>query len=176
MDQRSSKANQLFMRRPDLEALPPLPDLADGLVLRDYGPDDLPGLAALLTAAFADAGWTENRVRERLVDAPDVVRTIVIVEGTEVVATASARLLPERYPASGYVHWVAASPARSGRRLGWIVSLAVLHEFARLGCRDAVLETDDFRLAAVKTYRSLGFVPELRDETHAERWAAVRAY
>ena len=40
--------------------------------------------------------------------------------------------------------------------------LAALYEFARMGLTDAVLETDDDRLAAIKTYQNLGFQPEHR--------------
>lgn len=91
------------------------------------------------------------------------------------VATTSARLLPDRFPDSGYVHWVAADPAHQGHRLGYIVTLATLYEFARMGCKDAVLETDDDRLAAIKTYQNLGFKPEHRNALHIERWAKVAA-
>jgi mycothiol synthase len=81
-----------------------------------------------------------------------------------------ARLLPDAYPGSGYVHWVGADPAHRGKRLGYLASLATLHEFVRLGCKDAVLETDDFRLPAIKVYFKLGFAPEYRHATHAPRW------
>jgi mycothiol synthase len=53
------------------------------------------------------------------------------------------------------------------------VSLAALHEFVRLSCADAVLETDDFRVPAIKVYLSLGFRPEYRHATHEPRWAAL---
>ena len=165
--------SQLFMRRPHLNDLPPVPPLPSGMTLREAGPSDAPGLAALLRSAFEDPSWTVERVRRELLNAPDVKATYVIVTGGVVIATASARLLPESYPDSGYVHWVAALPDFRGKRLGFTVSLAVLHEFVRLGCRDAVLETDDFRLPALKTYLGMGFQPEHRDETHAARWEEV---
>jgi mycothiol synthase len=37
----------------------------------------------------------------------------------------------------------------------------------------AVLETDDFRLPAVRTYLRLGFVPEPRTPGDARRWSKV---
>ena len=161
---------QLLMRRRDLEGLLEV-SLPRGLALRESVPEDAPALALLLRSSFEDDRWTEERVRSSLTEAPDVARTFVIADGTTLLATASARLLPEQYPGSGYVHWVAASPASRGQRLGYWVSLAVLHEFVRLGCRNAVLETDDFRLPAIKTYLNLGFGPVHRDETHPARWA-----
>ncbi|HZP80664.1 MAG TPA: GNAT family N-acetyltransferase [Chthonomonadaceae bacterium] len=166
---------QLFMRRPNLDDLPEIPPLPPGYTLREYQPGDLEPLAALMQKAFEDPQWTPEKVRKTLIDAPDVKKTFIIDYQGKPVATASARLLPEQYPGSGYVHFVAADPEHKGQRLGYIVSLAVLHEFVRLGCQDAVLETDDFRLPAIKTYQNLGFEPEHRHESHPERWAETLA-
>ncbi len=168
--------SQLLMKRPSLHDLPAMPVLPDGMMLRLYEDSDQISLASLLRLAFQDEGWTPNRVTDALVNADDVAAIYVIREGNQVIATASARLLPDSYPGSGYVHWVAASPSHRGKRLGYLVSLAVLHEFVRLGCRDAVLETDDDRLPALKTYLSLGFVPEYRDASHADRWAVIQTH
>lgn len=164
---------QLFMRRADLDDLPALPPLPDGYRLRLAGDADADALAAVLWTAFDDDDWTVTRVHADLLHAPDVVSTFVIDFEGRPVATASTRLLPDAHPGSGYVHWVGALPAHAGRRLGFVVSLAVLHECARRGCRDAVLETDDFRLPAIKTYQNLGFRPEMRDEAHVALWQAV---
>ena len=163
------------MRRPSLQALPDLPPLLPpGYALREQHPDeDMAGLAALLQAAFPEHVWTPEKAHDALV-ADATVKTIFVIEHDGApVATASARLLPGTYPGSGYVHWVAADPAYQGRRLGYVATLATLHAFARLGCRDAVLETDDFRLPAIKTYLRLGFVPEFRHPSHPERWAQI---
>jgi mycothiol synthase len=167
--------DQLLMRRPDLDNLPPMPALPSGYILREYKTSDLEPLAVLMQAAFDDPNWTPEQVRQKLVDAPDVKKTFVIEYEGKPVATTSARLLPERFPDSGYVHWVAADPAHQGQRLGYVVTLATLYEFVRMGCKDAVLETDDHRLAAIKTYQNLGFEPEHRNELHMERWAKVAA-
>ena len=164
---------QLLMRRPNLDNLPAVPDLPQGYVLREYRDGDLEGLAALLRAAFKDDVWTAEQAKEVLVDAPDVEKTFVVARNDVPVATASVRLLPERFPESGYVHWVAADPAEKGQRLGFVVTLAVLHAFRERGLKDAVLETDDHRLAAIETYQNLGFVPEHAHESHAERWARI---
>jgi mycothiol synthase len=164
---------QLLMRRPDLRALPAL-ELPAEVSLRNADGEDVPQLASLLKAAFADDSWTLERVDRALLEAPDVVQTLLLIEDSEIVATASARLAPDRFPGSGYLHWVAADPHRSGRGLGRAISLAVLHVFADLGCKDAVLETDDHRLPAIRTYLNLGFAPEQADSSHQERWQAIR--
>ncbi len=59
--------------------------------------------------------------------------------------------------------------------MGYFITLVTLHEFKRMGLHDAVLETDDPRLAAIKTYQNLGFAPEYRHDSHLERWAIVIA-
>jgi mycothiol synthase len=163
----------LIMRRASLDDLPPLPGLPAGYALRLRRDEDLAPLANLLRAAFVDETWTPEQVRAVLIDEPSVKTTFVVEQEGELAATASARLTPDRYPGSGYLHWVAAAPAHHGQGLGRIVSLAVLHDFVRLGCRDAVLETQDERLAAIATYKKLGFAPDFRDESHPARWAEV---
>lgn len=173
---------QLLMRRPHLRDLPPLPAAPQGYALHDLirGPDpgedaDLARIACLLAVAFTDAAWTPAKAREAFILDASVRRTVMITHGDVAVATASARLLPDAFPGSGYVHWVATDPAHAGKRLGWLVSLAVLHAFADLGCVDVVLETDDYRIPALKTYLGLGFEPVIRDESHPRRWEDVRA-
>jgi mycothiol synthase len=79
----------------------------------------------------------------------------------------------DRFPGSGYVHWVGVHPDARGMRLGAAVSLRAMYRFVELGCRDAVLETDDHRIPALKTYFALGFQPENACPTHPERWKKV---
>jgi len=165
--------DQLLMRRPNLDALPPIPPLPQGYTLRTYQAGDLEPLAELMHGAFDDPEWTSEKVREALVEAPDVKTIYIIDYQGKPVATASVRLIPDRFPGSGYVHWVAVAPDHRGNKLGYIVSLATLHEFARLGCKDAVLETDDQRLPAIKTYQSLGFKAVHVHESHLLRWAQI---
>ena len=165
----------LLMRRPDLLNLPPLPPLPDGYALRETQPGDIPAVADVLDRAFADEAWDGERVASTLNEEQGVKQTLVVDFRGRPIATASARLRPDRFPGSGYLHWVAVDPDHRGRRLGFFLSLAVLHTFETLGCADALLETQDHRLAAIKTYLTLGFLPEYQDETHRERWKAIQA-
>lgn len=165
--------SQLSMQRPSLDDLPELPVLPPGYTLRKYREGDLKPLATLLGSAFDDAEWTDGRVREALIDHVDVPSTYLIDYGGLAVATASAMLSPTGPEGSGTLFWVAAEGAHGGRRLGYAVSLAVLHEFVQYGCHDADLLTDDDRIPAIKTYLKLGFVPVYRDDTHPARWAEI---
>lgn len=158
---------QLLMRRPDLAALPPVPAGVESADARD-----VPGLASLLEAAF-DESWDSGRVRRDLLDDPSVRRTLIIRDGDAIVATASARVLPSEYPGAGYVHWVASDPTRRGQGFGFAATLAVLHEFLAEGLTEAVLETDDQRLSAIRVYLGLGFIPQYRDDSHQLRWSKI---
>ena len=165
-------ARQVFMRRPDLDDLPPPPPLPAGYGLRRAAAADAEGLAAVLASAFGPE-WTAGRVRQALLDAPDVETTFLVEVGGEAVATAAARLLPACCPGSGYLHWVGVHADHRGQRLGSAVSLAVLRRFRDLGCRDAVLETDPPRLPAIRTYLTLGFVPEPVAPEHEVLWREI---
>ena len=145
------------MRRPSLIDLPLPPELPPGLTLRPYRSGDDVSLARLLGRAFGDEIWTVDHVHTALIDASDVEQTYVIAKALAIIATASARLLPEKFPGSGYLHWVASDPDYRRMHLGKIVVLAVLSEFARQGHGDCVLETETFRIPAIKLYKSLGF-------------------
>lgn len=171
------KLPSLHLRRESLSDLPPV-TLPGGYALRTASASDLPALTDVLASSFPEMTWDETRTRDALFADETVKRVLAIADSTTdaIVATASARLLPETYPGAGYVHWVGASPEHRGKRLGYLVSLAVLHEFVAQGCESAVLDTDDFRIPAIKVYAALGFVPEFTHESHAPRWSKLREF
>jgi mycothiol synthase len=68
---------------------------------------------------------------------------------------------------------VAVRPGHQGKRLGYWVGLAAMHQMAREGARRAILRTDDFRIPAIKTYLRLGFEPLLTHKNQRQRWLAV---
>lgn len=165
--------SQLSMLRPSLEGLPMPPLLPDGYQLRTFLDGDESSAAETLMASFEDANLNADWVLKELGHHPDIWAMFVVLHGGKVVATASSKRLPD-LPSRGYVHYVGTHPDHGGKALGLAVTLATLHEFVRHGCTEAILDTDDFRIPAIKTYLRLGFEPLLNDETHAERWAKVR--
>ena len=66
--------------------------------------------------------------------------------------------------------WLSVAPEHQGRGLGYQACLAVLHFARRMGYAEIYLNTDDWRLPAVKTYLALGFEPEMAHESHPRRW------
>jgi mycothiol synthase len=159
--------HSLLMRRPDLDDLPPAPT---GVELATNA--DADGLGQLLDASFAE-DWDSARVHRDLLDDATVGATYLLREGDRIVATASARVLPQDYPGAGYLHWVASDPHVRGRGLGRAVTIAVLHRFAEDELRSTVLETDDERLPAISVYLGLGYVPQYRDASHEDRWSRI---
>lgn len=160
------------MRLPELSDLPPAPPHEPRYSLRTAAPGDYGQLAGLLSEAFGDP-WDTQRVAAEFSPGNGVEAIYVAVSPAGVAATAAARCLPDRYPEAGYVHYVGARVSDRGRRLGEVVTRRVLVHFAAAGLNQAVLETDDFRLPAVRTYLRLGFVPEPRTPGEARRWSKV---
>ncbi|MBC8142884.1 MAG: GNAT family N-acetyltransferase [Armatimonadetes bacterium] len=166
---------QLLMRRAELDDLPGMV-LPDGYTVhrceRVFAESEGAGIAQVLGEAFPGMAWSGQKVTDTFIGDAGCIATFYLRHGETIVATATARRDPA-FSGVGYVHWVGVSEAHRGNRLGYHVSLAVLHEFAQEGLTGAVLTTDDHRLAAIQTYRRLGFVPEFAHPSHEERWRRV---
>ncbi len=174
-EQTLERPESLIMRRPHLDDLPAALTLPEGYQLRLARDDDSNGLQVLLQAAFPEGDWSPTKVEAVLYTDSRVPATFVVEVAGRLVATASLLFEPQLQPETGTLHWVAAHPEQSGKRLGTLVSLAVLHEFIRLGRTSALLRTDDIRLPAIKTYLGLGFEPDCSTPSRTERWERVFA-
>lgn len=169
--------DQLQMLRDDLENLPPL-SLPDGYALRTWLPGDEQAWADIMNTGIG-SDWTAGSVREKLCDRPQFIPDAVffVTCAGQPVGSATAWRWPEDDYQRGYVHMVCVAPEHRGRNLGYLVTLATLHWFKAHGRSSARLETDDWRLAAVRSYLRLGFHPAY-DAANAEmagRWTSVMA-
>ena len=73
---------------------------------------------------------------------------------------------------------VAAAPEVRGRGIGHAMLRFALSMLERRGCTYTVLTTDDFRLAAIKTYLDADFVPVIEQDPESDvraRWESVLA-
>ncbi len=162
---------QLALRRPHLRDIPPV-TLPLGYSLRSYQPSDDEAWNRIICETFKTSSYDfDKAMRQDAAFKPE--RVLFIVCGDEPVATASAWLRPQFGPNTGYVHMVGTLPSHQGKRLGYYVSLGVLHRFREDGRIDSVLFTDDFRIPAIKTYIRLGFEPLLIQENQRQRWQMV---
>ncbi len=153
---------------------PPEPELPAGYELRQYRPEDRTAYLELVQkAGFED--FDEKRLNNMLRTVlPDGFFVVEQRDSGRVVATAMAVHAPQNiHPHGGELGWVAGDPDHSGRRLGMAVCAAVVRRFIRAGYRRIYLQTDDYRLPAIKTYLRLGFQPFHYREDMEERWRAV---
>jgi mycothiol synthase len=159
---------QLVMRRGHLRDLPKI-ELPAGYSIRSFKDGDERFWDRIIQVTFETPSYDFNKVM-KADPAFRPERVLFVTCGDEPVATASAWQVDRFGPVIGYLHMVGVSPEHQGKQLGYWVSLAVLHHFVAVGRMEAVLQTDDFRLAAIKTYLRMGFEPVLIHENQRERW------
>ena len=95
-------------------------------------------------------------------------------ESSQIVATAMALDdHSELHPSGGELGWLAGDPAHAGKGLGLAVCAAVTARFMGAGYRDIHLYTEHWRLAALKTYLKVGYIPFLYAPEMPERWQVI---
>lgn len=119
----------------------------------------------------------ESCYRESIEEYPDCIpmRDVHFVsnESGERVATITTITHAD---GSGYVHMVKAKASEHGRGLGHAMARHALQIFAERGVERVLLTTDDFRLAAIKTYLDAGFRPVIVEDPASDmnaRWDSV---
>ncbi len=150
--------HDVVMRRPHLKDVPELLPLEEGYSLKQLSSQDEESLASLLELAFEEA-WDVQRVQAQLTQANDVKASYGIFYKNKLVATGSSQYLPERATKGGFLHWIATHPEH--RRKGLAASLIkqLFEDFKERDYETAWLNTQTFRIAAIKAYLNLGFIP-----------------
>jgi mycothiol synthase len=158
---------QLVMYRPNLAELPAV-QLPEGYSCRTYQPGDEAAWESIIFQSFQ---WKSDFRKQMEEDEYyNLGKIFFICYGDTPIATASAWHRPAWGRHVGYLHMVGVIPGHGGKGLGLQVSLAALHHMANTGKEASILETDDFRIPAIKTYLRLGYKPLLIHENQAERW------
>ncbi len=157
-------------------ATPPEVRVPDGYALRPYRSGDQPGFYQVMARAGFGA-WDDARLQPWMARIlPDGWFMAMHAASGAIVATAMAlHDHSELHPFGGELGWVAADPDHRGRGLGQAVSAAVTARLIAGGYRDIHLYTEDHRLAALKTYLALGYVPFLFAPEMAPRWRQICA-
>ena len=166
--------DQLRMVRRNLEDLPNL-QCSNGYHIRTYRKGDEVHWARIMDTAFVDQGRTAQDTYANVINQPDFDPNgffFAVYEDLP-IGTACAWRRCFRDERVGYIDMLAVLPEHTGHRLGKWLTLFLLHYFRaqRLTC--VVLDTDDFRLSAIKNYLNLGFVPLCIRKNHEERWRAI---
>ena len=165
---------QLRMVRPNLIDLPDI-TLPEGYNLRTYRKGDALHWANIITDAFGGKARTAQDTRREIINRVvfDPNGLFFVTYNDIPVGTACSWRESAYETQAGYVHMVGVLGEHTGKKLGRCVSLAVLHYFKDNGFICAMLDTDDFRLPAIKTYLNLGFLPVYVDNTQSDRWENI---
>ena len=161
---------QLLMRR-DLSNLPDL-CLPQGMSLKCFSDGMETCWNDIITTSFETPYDFDKLMRADKAFRHD--RVLFLCIDNVPVATAAAWFVNRYGDDTGYVHMVGALPEYKGRKLGYLITLATLHRLKDEGFTKVVLQTDDFRLPAIKVYLDLGFVADmLVHESMPGRWESV---
>jgi mycothiol synthase len=167
VDQALSK---LVMKKERLTDLPVF-HCPSGYRIRHFEPDDERNWEELIRHSFTREVKFAHKISDYVPLYSD--RLLFICRGDQPVATATAWESGNEDNKNWYLHMVGVLPEYSGKGLGYAVSLAVLHKIRDAGGMAACLETDDFRLPAIRIYLKLGFQPVYLDESHPGRWERI---
>ena len=74
----------------------------------------------------------------------------------------------------GYIHMVACREEARGKGYGTLLSKWAVAVLKKEGMETAYLTTDDWRIAAIKTYLKAGFYPDTSTEDFVARWDEVK--
>ena len=153
---------------------PPEVHVPIGYTLRTYRPGDEASFYRLMDlAGFKD--WDDEVLRPWFsMILPGGWYFIVDRASHELVATAMAHHRPDAHqPFAGSLGWLAGHPDHAGKGLGMAVSAAVVRRLLQAGYENIYLFTEDWRLAALHIYLTLGWVPLLYMPDMEGRWRTV---
>ncbi len=94
-----------------------------------------------------------------------------LLENEKAVATITVICNYEKK--EGYIHMVACREESRGKGYGTLLSRWASIILKKESMETAYLTTDDWRIPAIKSYLSVGFVPDTSTEEFRERWNKV---
>jgi len=147
-----------------------VPSLPPGYSIRTYRKGDEEAYIKVMeNAGFDNWRYVEQTLKTAL---PEGIFFVVHNKTKKIVATACAQNCPtELHPQGGVLGWVAVDPEHRGKHLGYIISMKAVERLIKAGYKHIYLSTDDFRLAAIKTYLKMGFEPFYYQPDMKKRWA-----
>ena len=129
-------------------------------------------LRLMQCAGFGD--WNREKLQKaRDACLPGGFLVVVHLDDRKLVATAMAMYSPLPLHPGGELGWVAADPEHRGKGLGYCICAAATKRLLDADYIHIYLRTDDFRLAAIKVYLSLGWTPFLFAPGMEARWRNV---
>jgi mycothiol synthase len=166
---------QLQMVWPEARlATPPVIHVPPGYTLRTYRRGDEPGFYKVMALA-GWPGWDDEKLRPWIARIPPGSWFMATHNATNTIVATAMGLHDhsDDHPFGGELGWVAADPAHHGRGLGMAVCAAVTARLIEAGYHNIHLYTEHWRLAALKLYLNLGYVPFLYTTEMRERWQVI---
>lgn len=164
----------LFMRRADLSAVPAPLLPAGGFALRTFREGDESSWLEIIRGSY-EGDWGPDSfarcIRGDAAFLPE--RLFFATHNNRPVGVAGAFQKLIHGDRTGYVHMMAVLPAHRRRGLGTALLCACLQYFRAQGWSDAVLDTENTRLDAIRLYLRNGFLPMPEIPGDEERWAEV---
>ena len=117
--------------------------------------------------------WFRETILNRAGLHPEEDLFFIVDDTDRRIATTAAVKQPD---GTGYVHMVASLPETRGKGLGHAMIRHTLSMIEARGVPYTHLTTDDYRLAAIKTYLDAGFLPVIYEDPESdmtERWNKV---
>lgn len=149
-----------------------VPDLPSGYALRAYRDGDWKGWTEACADGLGTGAWTEQDFEQKMLGMeglnPEGIFLLVDDTG-RIAGTATGWVKPEY----GYLHMVGIRPESRGRGLARALNARAVAYLVERGCSRIRLDTDDFRIPAIKSYLALGFLPVLYEADMRERWLQI---
>jgi len=115
-----------------------------------------------------------NYYKEAMLDYPNYDENMCYFLLVDDKPAATLAVICDYEKKQGYIHMVASKPEFRGKGLGHLLNSIAVYTLKREGMETAYLTTDDWRLAAIKTYLKAGFEPDTETEPdYKERWAKI---
>lgn len=168
-----SQMPQLVMRNNNLTNLPEL-DLPSEISICSYKDGFEKGWSEIIAKSFGDNQYINafNRLmKSDIYFKPE--RVLFLKDSNRLIATASAWFKPKYGAETGCLHYVGVLPDYQGKHLGYQITLAAMRNLVEDGFKAVTLETDDYRISALKIYLRLGFEPFLVHENQRDRWMLI---
>ena len=172
----SSAHSQLQMQLENLNNVPEHNSLPLGYSIRTYREDDDLHWIRIIQKAFGDnlAELPQITLKNILIRPDfDAQSLFFAIYNETPIGTICALTFSKGQTKTGYIHMVAVCTEHQGKKLGRALTLTALQYFKKKGIQKVILDTDDFRIPAIKTYQNLGFKPIYFDVSHKKRWSKV---
>jgi len=153
----------------------PTARVPEGYRLHRYRPGEEGDWIQLLNESREFGVWNTGKLRSMILDSLIPNSGVFISDSKALIACAACCSVSSFLPYAT-ANYALVLPEHRGRGLGLIAMAAVIDSARDAGFPGVVLQTDDFRIPAVKTHLKLGFRPDItiRPAT-ATRWSAVLA-